>query len=106
MSSILRVVLILGAFAILFVIVKKLRKAQIQVLDSVFWLFFALSFVVFAAVPQIAFWLAGALGFESPSNFVFLYAIALLLYREFSNTVKIAELRRRVNALVEALALK
>lgn len=106
MSSVLRVVLILGAFAILFVIVKKLRKAQIQVLDSVFWLFFALSFVVFAAVPQIAFWLAGGLGFESPSNFVFLYAIALLLYREFSNTVKIAELRRRVNALVEELALK
>ena len=61
MSSVLRVVLILGAFAILFVIVKKLRKAQIQVLDSVFWLFFALSFVVFAAVPQIAFWLAGPL---------------------------------------------
>ena len=87
MSSVLRVVLILGAFAILFVIVKKLRKAQIQVLDSVFWL-------------------AGALGFESPSNFVVLYAIALLLYREFSNTVKIAELRRRVNALVEELALK
>lgn len=106
MSSVLRVVLILGAFAILFVIVKKLRKAQIQVLDSVFWLFFALSFVVLAAVPQIAFWLAGTLGFESPSNFVFLYAIALLLYREFSNTVKIAELRRRVNALVEELALK
>ena len=50
MSSVLRVVLILGAFAILFVIVKKLRKAQIQVLDSVFWLFFALSFVVLSLI--------------------------------------------------------
>ena len=106
MSGVLRIVLILGAFAILFVIVGKLRRAQIQVLDSVFWLFFALSFAVFAAFPRFAFWLSGSLGFESPSNFVFLYVIGLLLYREFSDTVKIAKLRRRINSLVEELALK
>lgn len=106
MSGVLRIVLILGAFAILFVIVGKLRRAQIRVLDSVFWLFFALSFVVFASFPRFAFWLSSSFGFESPSNFVFLYVIGLLLYREFSNTVKIAELRRRINSLVEELALK
>lgn len=106
MSGVLRIVLILGAFAILFGIVKKLRKAHVQVLDSVFWLIIALSFVVFATFPQFVYWFSSFLGFESPSNFFFLYVIGILLYREFFNAVKIAELRRRVNSLVEELALK
>lgn len=71
-----------------------------------FWLFFVFSFVVLAAFPQVAFWLSSLLGFESPANFVFLYVIVLLLYREFSNTVSISKLRRRINQLVEEQALR
>ena len=105
MSIVLRAVLLLGALLVLYFVIRKLRKAQIEVLDSVFCLFFAFSFVVLAAFPQVAFWLSSLLGFESPSNFVFLYVIALLLYREFSNTATISKLRRRINQLVEEQAL-
>ena len=106
MSIVLRAVLLLGALLVLYFVVRKLRKAQIEVLYSVFWLFFAFSFVVLAAFPQVAFWLSSFLGFESPANFVFLYVIVLLLYREFSNTVSISKLRRRINQLVEEQALR
>ena len=106
MSIVLRAVLLLGALLVLYFVVRKLRKAQIEVLDYVFWLFFAFSFVVLAAFPQVAFWLSSLLGFESPANFVFLYVIVLLLYREFSNTVSISKLRRRINQLVEEQALR
>ena len=106
MSIVLRAILLLGALLVLYFVVRKLRKAQIEVLDSVFWLFFAFSFVVLAAFPQVAFWLSSFLGFESPANFVFLYVIVLLLYREFSNTVSISKLRRRINQLVEEQALR
>lgn len=106
MSIVLRAVLLLGALLVLYFVIRKLRKAQIEVLDSVFWLVFAFSFVVLAAFPQVAFWLSSLLGFESPANFVFLYVIVLLLYREFSNTVSISKLRRRINQLVEEQALR
>lgn len=106
MSIVLRAVLLLGALLVLYFVIRKLRKAQIEVLDSVFWLFFAFSFVVLATFPQVAFWLSSLLGFESPANFVFLYVIVLLLYREFSNTVSISKLRRRINQLVEEQALR
>lgn len=106
MSIVLRAVLLLGALLVLYFVIRKLRKAQIEVLDSVFWLFSAFSFVVLAAFPQVAFWLSSLLGFESPANFVFLYVIVLLLYREFSNTVSISKLRRRINQLVEEQALR
>lgn len=106
MSIVLRAVLLLGALLVLYFVIKKLRKAQIEGLDSVFWLFFVFSFVVLAAFPQVAFWLSSLLGFESPANFVFLYVIVLLLYREFSNTVSISKLRRRINQLVEEQALR
>lgn len=106
MSIVLRVVLLLGALLVMYFVVRKLRKAQIEALDSVFWLFFAFSFVVLAAFPQAAFWLSSLLGFESPANFVFLYVIVLLLYRELSNTVSISKLRRRINQLVEEQALR
>ena len=103
MSFVLRAVFLLGALLVLYFVVRKLRKAQIEVLDSVF---FAFSFVALAAFPQVAFWLSSLLGFESPANFVFLYVIVLLLYREFSNTVSISKLRRRINQLVEEQALR
>lgn len=106
MTLVLRVALLLSAVAVLFFVIRKLKKSQIEVLDSVFWLFFSFSFVVFAAFPQVAFWISGLFGFESPANFVFLYVIALLLYREFNNTVNISKLRRRINQLVEEQALR
>lgn len=68
MSIVLRAVLLLGALLVLYFVIRKLRKAQIEVLDSVFWLFFAFSFVVLAAFPQLAFWLSSLLGFESPAK--------------------------------------
>lgn len=106
MTLMLRYFLIVCALLVLVFIIRKLKKAQIQVLDSIFWLLFALSFVILAAFPQIAYALSGLLGFESPSNFVFLYVIAVLVYREFTNTVKFSRQRRRLDSLVQEVALK
>lgn len=106
MSVVLRVFLVLVAIAVLTVILRKLRKSEIQVIDSVFWFFFAASFVVLAVFPQIAFVCSGALGFESPSNFIFLYVIGVLMLREFSLTEKLARQRMKLNALVQEIAIK
>lgn len=106
MAASLRVLLVCCAFLVLLFIVRKLKRDQIQVMDSIFWLLFSLSLLVLAVFPEIAFSLAYALGFEAPVNFVFIYVIAVLVMRDFSSTVKLAQLRERVMTLVQEIALR
>lgn len=106
MTGPLRAVLIVCAFLVLYFIIRKIKKAQIQVLDSVFWLFFSLSLVLLAVFPGIAVSVSRLLGFMAPSNFVFVYVIAILVMRDFSNTVKVAKLREKVNELIQEIALR
>lgn len=105
MTTSLRILLVASAVFVLVFVVRKIRKSQLQVMDAVFWLFFSLSFVLLAVFPQIASALASLLGFQAASNFVFLYAIAVLVVRDFSQTVKLALLRDRFNALLQEVAL-
>lgn len=106
MTLYLRIFLVIGALAVLVIMLRKIRKSEIQVSDSIFWFFFAGSFVLLAMFPQIAFFFSEILGFESPANFVFLYVIAVLIMREFSLTVKVARLRLKVTALAQEVALR
>lgn len=106
MTASLRILLVISAVFVLIFVVRKIRKSQLQVMDAVFWLFFSLSFVLLAVFPQIASALASLLGFQAASNFVFLYVIAVLVVRDFSQTVKLARLRDRFNALLQEVALR
>lgn len=106
MSVMLRIFLLVSAIFVLVVIVRRLKKAQIQVMDSIFWLLFSLSFVVLSIFPGIASALAEVLGFQAASNFVFLYVIAVLVLRDFTMTVKYARLRDKLDELVQELSLR
>lgn len=106
MTGPLRIVLIVCAACSLFFIVRRLKKNQLDVMDTIFWLFLSLSFVVLAVFPELTVWLAHLLGFQAASNFVFVYVIAVLVMRDFSNTVKIAALRKKINGLIQEIALR
>ncbi len=106
MNIVLRVFLVVVACLALALILRKLRKSEMQVVDSVFWFFFAFSLVVLAVVPNIAYFFSGIFGFDSPSNFVFFYVIGVMVLRELSLTAKVAHLRMKVNTLVQELALR
>lgn len=106
MTPSLRIVLITSALLVMFFIVRKIRKFQIQTMDAVFWLLYSFSFVILALFPQLAEVVSNALGFQSSSNFVFLYVIAVLVMRDFSATVKYAKMRDKIIKLVQEIALK
>lgn len=99
------VLLIIGAVGIFALTLRKIMRSEIAVADSVFWFFFALSLVILAAFPRIAFVIADALGFISVVNFVFLYVIAVLLVKVFYMTAEIARLRARQAELIQDKAL-
>lgn len=105
MSISLRVLLIVSAAIVLIFVVRKLKKFQMQALDSLFWLLFSLSFVILGIFPEIAIACSALFGFVSPSNLVILYVIAVLVVRDFCNSLRLAKLEERLNSLVQAVAL-
>lgn len=105
MSMTLRVLLIIFAAFVFNFVLRKLKKSQMQVLDSLFWLMFSLSFVLLGIFPEIALFISSELGFMSASNFVFLYVIAVLVMRDFSNSLRISKQEERINGLAQSIAL-
>lgn len=105
MNYLFTFVLILGAVAAFVFMLRKIRKSEVSISDATFWFLFALSLVVLAVFPQVAFFLSKALGMQAPSNFVFLYVIAVLVIKQFLMTVEIAKLRSRMTRLVQEQAL-
>lgn len=48
MTTSLRIVLVVSALLVLYFIIRRLKRTQIEVMDSIFWLFFSFSFVQMA----------------------------------------------------------
>ncbi len=106
MSLTLRALLIFFAVLVFFFVIRKLKKSQMQVLDSLFWLLFSLSFVLLGVFPDIAIFVSNKLGFMSASNFVFLYVIAVLVMRDFSSSLRLSKQEERINELTQSIALR
>lgn len=106
MSLALRLFLIAGAVIVFAVVIRKIRKSEMQSGDSIFWIILAAVFVVIGIFPQIAFALSSIFGFDSPSNFIFLSTIALLFIKLFLLSTEVAKLRQKVVALTQEIALR
>ncbi len=99
------ILLVIGAIVILAVMLRKIRKSEMKISDSLFWLFFVVSLIILAVFPPIAYFFSSLFGFQSPANLVFIYVIAVLLLREFATTVELSKLRSKVALLTQQIAL-
>ena len=106
MSSALRVFLLVCAVLVLVFVIRKIKKSEFETMDAIFWLLFIVVIALLAFFPGIAYALSKILGFDSPSNFVFLCVVAILLIRVFSLNAKIAHLRAKTNSLIQEFALR
>lgn len=105
MSLLFSATLLVGALLTFWLILRKIRKAEVTIADSTFWFLFALSLVLMGVFRQIPFFFADLFSIESPSNFVFVYVIAVLVIREFYATVEVSQLRAKLRNLVQNQAL-
>ncbi len=105
MSIVLRVALILVSALVVFFVLKKLRRAQLNIDDSIYWIVFALFLLVLSIFPQIAIWASNALGILSPANFVFLFMIFVVLVKLFHVSIDLSVQKHRLNHLVQQIAL-
>ena len=105
MSIALRLLLLVGAVWMASYILRKIRKAQMQIDDALFWIVTAFLFVVLGVFPGIATIAADLIGVQSPANLVFLFMIFLLMIKTFSLTRKISALEYKLKHLVQAYAI-
>lgn len=102
----LRALLIIGAFLAFIVVTRKVKKNNVLIEDAVFWVVISCVFVLLALFPGIAINIAFALGFVSPSNFIYLIIIVILLWKVFVNSSEISRLKSKVNELAQEIGLK
>lgn len=102
----LRMVLLAIALISCVFVVRKIRKAQMRIEDTLFWIIIAIGTLVLGIFPQIAFWFARALGISAPVNFVFLVFIFILLFKVFILTVQISQLQEKIKNLTQFIAIK
>lgn len=75
MTIMFRVVLVAACMLTCWYTLRKIRKSQMQIEDSLFWIVLSFGLAAVSIFPQAASFLAKVLGIASPVNFVFLAAI-------------------------------
>ena len=106
MSVTLRALCVISSALTFWVVTKRIKKASVRIDDAIVWIVFSLALLLIAIFPDIPHFFARLFGFQATSNFVFYAVIAILLLREFNNTLKISELKARLDELVEEQALQ
>lgn len=106
MTMTLRVALILVSVGTLFLMMRRIRQSRLQIESAVFWIVLALVLVVFSLFPAAADFAAHCLGIYSTANFLFLFAIFVLIVKVFYMTIHISQLEMKIKELVQHIALE
>lgn len=106
MPLITRVLLIIGALIVFYVIAKRVKKDKVLMQDAIYWLVLGILIIIAAVFPHLIIRLAYALGFMSASNFVFLVIVGLLLIKLFSLSCEVSLLRHKTEELAQENALQ
>ena len=106
MPLMLRILLIVSTIWTSSYILRGIRKSQLSIQDSIFWIVFSLVVFLLAVFPQIAIGMTQMLGFVSPANFIFLVFIFTLYIKLFATSRKISVLENKIKKLSYELALK
>lgn len=106
MTIALRVALILVSFITLVFISRKIRNSKVKLEDSMFWICFAALIFIFSLFPQIFYALSDLVGTYSPSNFVFLFFIFVLLIQSFQLSMRISQADTKIKELTQQLAIE
>jgi hypothetical protein len=106
MSLLFQGVLIFVSLLTCAFILRAIRKSQVQIDDSLFWIFFSIILLVFSIFPIFAESISKILGIASAVNFIFLFIIFLLLINQFYLTIRISKLDTKSKSLIQKIAIK
>lgn len=105
MSLQLRVALIIISAVACYYTLHKIRKSQMQIEDSLYWIITSIALVILSIFPKIAFFFADLLAIDSAANFVYLAVIFVLILKVFMLSVKLSQTEERIKCLVQRIAI-
>lgn len=106
MTLTLRIILLLVAVITAIWILMRIRKSKVKMEDAIFWIVLAVVLFIFATFKEVAYWLSGILGIQTPANCIFLVVIALLLEKVFTLSIELSQLKDKFEVLAAELALR
>ena len=105
-SLTLRIAIFLIACWTTFYITRKVRKGQIGIEHSLFWILLSFFLLLTSIFPTYIVWIAKLLGVYSTSNVIFLIVIFVLMLKLFSNSILLSKLEHKINILTQEIAIK
>ena len=106
MTTTLRVLLLIGSVLTAIWILRKIRKNRVKQEDAMYWICFAIMLAILGIFPQVSYKMTRLLGIQSPSNFIFLAVICLLLEKMLSLSIQISQLESKIEIMSAELALR
>lgn len=106
MTLTLRIALILASVGTFYLIMRKIRQSKVQIESAIFWIVLAIVLVIYSLFPQVADFCAHVLGIYATTNFLFLFAVFILIVKVFYMTIHISQLETKVKELVQQMALE
>ncbi len=106
MSIELRLVLLVCSVFTLLFFLAQIRKSRMQIPYAISWALFSLLLLLMGVFPDAVSWVSRKLGFQSPSNLVFVVIIFILIIKLFTTTVKLSAMNRQIADLAQSIALQ
>jgi len=105
MSILFRLLLLSVSTGTLLFVFIKIRRAQMQISSSVFWIIFMLGLVTISAFPGIVIYFSNLFGIISPANFVFLMILFVVMIKLFYLSLHLSKMRYEIQRLTQIIAL-
>lgn len=106
MTVLLRIVLIAISVLTALYVLRRIRKSQMQIGDSIFWLIFIAVVLVFSIFPSVPEFFAELIGVQATYNFLYLFFIFILLYKTFTLSIKVSMMDHKITQLTEEVAIR
>ncbi|MGN0562373.1 MAG: DUF2304 domain-containing protein [Candidatus Fimenecus sp.] len=106
MSIVLRIALIVVCVIACMYVLRKIRRAQMEIDDAIYWIIVSIVLVIISIFPQIPDFFSDLLGIQSPSNFVFLSVIFVVIVKLFSLSLEVSALKQKLKSTIQNVAIR
>lgn len=106
MSIVLRITLLVAAMFSCVWIIHRIRRAQVRLEDTLFWIMAAVMLAILGLFPEVSYWMAGKLGIQSPANFIFFIMICLLFEKVLTMSILHSQMEEKYINMAAEMALR
>lgn len=106
MSIVLRITLLVAAMFSCVWIIHRIRKAQVRLEDTLFWIMAAVMLAILGLFPELSYWMAGKLEIQSPANFIFFIMICLLFEKVLTMSILHSQMEEKYINMAAEIALR